>query len=325
MSASTQQQEPPLAGSCEVAEAKLEAEALADLDDYNWVIDNACTDIVSLQVACLIVATVGPLVPLLCVVLPLCLYARLYVTSAISKSRKKCFATTVASTIVIQTPFAFMKPHIFLGFVCLTMLCPFDLKFNEDVLIAAGALVVAEFLFLLLVHKIVEASDQQAIRIDESDAEQDEQRSSWAGHLGTGEVRLEKNPVASPKQVERFVQKLQRSENNQREHRNAEYVGSIQSKPEKPTSEVPDSDCDVSRMTVSKRPSNERHKRVHLTNNQRPLAAVSGMRDVHEENATQVAIPVDSNAATMARIRRTRQARAKHAKHTRRAEEVVRF
>lgn len=332
MSASTQQQEPPLAGSCEVAEAKLEAEALADLDDYNWVIDNACTDIVSLQVACLIVATVGPLVPLLCVVLPLCLYARLYVTRAISKSRKKCFATTVASTIVIQTPFAFMKPHIFLGFVCLTLLCPFDLKFNKDVLIAAGALVVAEFIFLLLVHKVVEASDQrvkcakdEAIHVDESDAEQDEQRSSWAGHLGTGELRLEKNPVASPQQVERFVQKLQRSENNQREHRNAEYFGSIQSKPKKPTSEAPDSDCDASRMMVAKRPSNERHKRVHLTNNQRPLAAVTGMRDVHEQNATQVAIPVDSNATTMARIRRTRQARAKHAKHTRRAREVVRF
>ena len=58
MSASTQHQEPPLAGSCEIAEAKREAEALAVLDEYNWVIDNACTDIDSLQVACLIVATV---------------------------------------------------------------------------------------------------------------------------------------------------------------------------------------------------------------------------------------------------------------------------
>ena len=88
-------------------------------------------------------------------------------------------------------------------------------------------------------------------------AEEQQQRISApqsGDHLET-QLQSVSPPNCKSEKVERFVQKLKSSENNQREHRNAEYFGLIKLNPDKFTSE---------------------HlwcKPVHLTNDQRPTMA----------------------------------------------------
>ena len=119
--------------------------------------------------------------------------------------------------------------------------------------------------------------------------------------LGTVEIHLETNPVASPNPAERFVWKRPRSGNNAEE-----CSGSTRLDAQKPDSEPCESGADANHMVVAGMRNGKQRRHVDLT------TAVMGLQDVREENKTQAASPGESNAATMARIRRTRQARAEH-------------
>jgi len=119
--------------------------------------------------------------------------------------------------------------------------------------------------------------------------------------LGTVEIHLETNPVASPNPEKRFVWNRPRSGNNAEE-----CSGSTRLDAKKPDSELSESGDDASRMVVAGMQNSKPRKHIDLT------TAVMGLQDVCEETGTQAASPGESNATIMARIRRTRQARAEH-------------
>ena len=121
--------------------------------------------------------------------------------------------------------------------------------------------------------------------------------------LGTVEIHLEKNPVASPNPAEQFVWKRPRSGNNA-----GECSGSIRLDAKKPDSEPCESisGADANRMVVAKMQNSKQRKPVDLT------TTVMGLQDVREETGTQAVSPGESNDTIMARIRRTRQAQAEH-------------
>ena len=150
-----------------------------------------------------------------------------------------------------------------------------------------------------------------------------QRRFSKSALIGTGEVCLEKNPVASH---------VEHSEVNQREDRSAEHFdsiqggtqhisneacsGSIRLDPQRPDSEPCESGADANHMVLVGMQNSKQRKPVDLT------TEVMGLRDVREATGTQAASPGESKATIMARIRRTRQARAEHSQ-LRKEDEVL--